>query len=309
MPTAIASVGFVFAVYTATIVLLFASVAYGVPAVSAPFFATIVTIYPSGQKASFEAVSKVRRDYANLHHYHYLELHPDQDSQFESVLKAVVREKPWFDGHFYKPLALLEAMNCTETEWYMFLDSDAWFTQAGMRVPLEAWISSIGSQQHQHYLALEDTQCLNSGAFLVRNSAAGRNLLRLWWTQSLLYDWPAHPHDQAVLRHVVLQLWNSTCISPGPCYHNEAAGCQTIEACMKAWERGVHNLNLRTKPRRRQVLAVQDVLYVLPRTRGLRFQCVCTFTSCRQCMRQIGKFFVFHSGSTNFHGMKHNPPR
>jgi hypothetical protein len=104
---------------------------------------------------------------------------------------------------FSKILMVRDAMRrYRSARWYCWIDADAWVNPTRFSVELERFVEDVPSDRH---VVLGNYRGLNTGVFLVRGNADGREVVRKWLAVARDGLAQCHPHDQAALEW--LQLW------------------------------------------------------------------------------------------------------
>lgn len=181
------------------------------------------------------------------------------------------------DGHFSKVYMLKNAVRTfPDSEFFLFMDSfDSWFHPRLLELQDNGRLmSDIAAQipRDKHFI-FAPVWHLNSGVFIVRNSAVGRKLLDDW--QDVLEGPSApkcHPWDQAGLYTVFLKEVAKRRGWKMPAYEcQKACGSHKSDACIKPFEDILHHWgigNFTSGTMNRQVPIFHSLAPVAPSARA-----------------------------------------
>ena len=185
----------------------------------------------SVDKYMYESLSKMH--YAKTHGYKFV-FQPSRRFEryyprdlFASLGRDGDSER-YFRAVMTKPLLLLDVMlQNPNAEWVFFLDADAWINLEWIDLPLAAFLQDVPPHKlwvHANY------RSLLTGAFLVRNSARGRALVRDWLAVAMSGQVSCHGFDQAALEVVFMQRQG-----PGGCNTTTPFNLSALETKFGGW--------------------------------------------------------------------------
>jgi len=156
-----------------------------------------------------------------------------------------------------KTLITLDSMYLLhEEEWILFTDSDAWINAEWLDMPIDAILQDVPDDK---LWIQTNYRSMLTGIFLVRNNAAGRQLVRDWLAVGMSGQVSCHGFDQAAIM-IVFMLRQAKNITERPfglsCLSNDVVssetglhgtGCSGADwSCDYKFERVLNNMGFRT---------------------------------------------------------------
>lgn len=144
-----------------------------------------------------------------------------------------------------------------EEEWILFTDSDAWINAEWLDMPIDAILQDVPDDK---LWIQTNYRSMLTGIFLVRNNAAGRQLVRDWLAVGMSGQVSCHGFDQAAIM-IVFMLRQSKVFSERPfglsCLSNDivdpitglnGTGCSGADwSCDYKFERVMNKMGFRTQ--------------------------------------------------------------